>query len=92
MLSSITTERDRLKLALESESSAVSGVGLNTSVGGLAALPGLRASLNQALQQNQDLRTRLARIHETADLSDISTVSTEVIITFNDLHKDQSVL
>ena len=76
----MSTERDRLKVALEFDNSAISGVTLNNSnVGGLAALPGLRASLNQALQQNQDLRTRLARIHETADISDVSAVSTEII-------------
>jgi hypothetical protein len=34
----------------------------------------LRNSLNQALQQNADLRSRLARIHDTADLTDISSV------------------
>lgn len=73
VLSTLSTERDRLKVALEFDNSTLSGVGLNTSsVGGLSALPGLRASLNQALQQNQDLRTRLARIHEAADLSDVS--------------------
>lgn len=76
VLSSLCTERDRLKVALEFDNSALATVGLNnSSVGGLGALPGLRASLNQALQQNQDLRTRLARIHEAADLTDVSAVS-----------------
>lgn len=80
VLSSLSTERDRLKVALEFDNSALNGVTLNNSaVGGLAALPGIRASLNQALQQNQDLRTRLSRIHEAADLSDVSAVSTELI-------------
>lgn len=73
VLSSLCTERDRLKVALEFDNSALANVGLSSgSVGGLGALPGLRASLNQALQQNQDLRTRLAKIHEAADLSEVS--------------------
>lgn len=79
VLSSLCTERERLKVALEFDNSALSNVGLSSSsVGGLGALPGLRASLNQALQQNQDLRTRLARIHEAADLSDVSAVSNDM--------------
>jgi hypothetical protein len=72
----LTTERDRLKSALESDSTFLLNCGntmsSSTATGNIVA--SLRNSLNQALQQNADLRSRLARIHDTADLSDISSV------------------
>ena len=69
-LYTLNTERDRLKTALESDSTILLSSG--SSAGNMVA--SLRNSLNQALQQNADLRSRLARIHDTADLSDISSV------------------
>nr|CAD7393894.1 unnamed protein product [Timema cristinae] len=73
-LYTLTTERDRLKTALESDSSLVLNTGgsIGSSAGNMMA--GLRNSLTQALQQNSDLKSRLSRIHETADLSDLSSV------------------
>jgi len=75
-LYTLTTERDRLKTALESDSTFLLNCGntisSSTATGNIVA--SLRNSLNQALQQNADLRSRLARIHDTADLSDISSV------------------
>lgn len=75
-LYTLTTERDRLKTALESDSTFLLNCGntisSSTATGNIVA--SLRNSLNQALQQNVDLRSRLARIHDTADLSDISSV------------------
>ena len=75
-LYALTTERDRLKTALESDSTFLLNCGntisSSTTTGNIVA--SLRNSLNQALQQNADLRSRLARIHDTADLSDISSV------------------
>nr|CAD7194443.1 unnamed protein product [Timema douglasi] len=73
-LYTLTTERDRLKTALESDSSLVLNTGgsIGSSAGNMVAA--LRNSLNQALQQNSDLKSRLSRIHETADLSDLSSV------------------
>jgi uncharacterized membrane protein len=75
VLYTLATERDRLKTALESDSTFLlnCGASLNaTATGNMVA--SLRNSLNQALQQNADLRSRLARIHDTADLTDISSV------------------
>lgn len=75
-LYALATERDRLKTALESDSMFLLSCGNSiipsTATGNIVA--SLRNSLNQALQQNADLRSRLARIHDTADLSDISSV------------------
>jgi len=75
-LYTLTAERDRLKTALESDSTFLLNCGntisSSTTTGNIVA--SLRNSLNQALQQNADLRSRLARIHDTADLSDISSV------------------
>ena len=75
-LYTLTAERDRLKTALESDSTFLLSCGntisSSTTTGNIVA--SLRNSLNQALQQNADLRSRLARIHDTADLSDISSV------------------
>jgi hypothetical protein len=75
-LYTLTTERDRLKTALESDSTFLLNCGASipstTATGNMVA--SLRNSLNQALQQNADLRSRLAHIHDTADLSDISSV------------------
>lgn len=76
VLYTLTTERDRLKTALESDSTFLLNLGASmpssAATGNMVA--SLRNSLNQALQQNADLRLRLARIHDTADLSDISSV------------------
>jgi hypothetical protein len=75
-LYTLTTERDRLKTALETDSTFLLNFGASipssTAAGNMVA--SLRNCLNQALQQNADLRSRLAHIHDTADLSDISSV------------------
>lgn len=74
-LYTLVTERDRLKTALDSDSTFLLNCGASlsaTATGNVVA--SLRNSLNQALQQNADLRSRLARIHDTADLTDISSV------------------
>jgi hypothetical protein len=74
-LYTLAVERDRLKTALESDSTFLLNCGTSlsaTATGNMIA--SLRNSLNQALQQNADLRSRLARIHDTADLTDISSV------------------
>lgn len=64
ILYTLSTERERLKGALEAEGTA--GMCNN----GLVAT--LRNSLHQSLQQNSELRARLNRIHENSDLSDLS--------------------
>lgn len=74
-LYTLVTERERLKTALDSDSTFLLNCGAShsaTATGNVVA--SLRNSLNQALQQNADLRSRLARIHDTADLTDISSV------------------
>lgn len=73
VLYTLVTERDRLKTALDSDSTFLLNCGASLSATG-NVVASLRNSLNQALQQNADLRSRLARIHDTADLTDISSV------------------
>lgn len=63
----ISTERERLKSALESELQVPSTVSNQNIVT-------LKNSLNQVLQQNMDLKTRLVKIHEASDLADLSCV------------------
>jgi len=58
-------ERDHLKMLLENEHKTATlpnSVGINAS---------LRQSLNAALRQNSELRTRLARIHAESDVGDL---------------------
>ncbi|CAH1977664.1 unnamed protein product [Acanthoscelides obtectus] len=63
----LTTERERLKNALEVEAQAPANVSNQN-------LLTLKNNLNQVLQQNSDLRNRLVRIHETSDLEDLSSL------------------
>lgn len=55
---SVVTERDRLKAALDCEA-----IGSD-----------LKTSLSQLIQQNAELRGRLARVHDASDLSDMSSM------------------
>ena len=66
-----STERDRMKVLLESEPKVST---LQSSNVGITA--SLRQSLNAALRQNADLRTRLARIHGESDLGDVAAMAT----------------
>ena len=71
---SLLTERDRLKQAVELDSSLLMGHG--SGPGGSAGLvASLRSALNSALQQNNELKGRLSRIHENSDLSDVSSIA-----------------
>lgn len=63
----LSTERERLRSALETEMQVPSNA-TNQS------LVTLKNSLNQVLQQNTDLRSRLVKIHEASDLTDLSCV------------------
>lgn len=66
----LVTERDRLKAALDSDAAnPVAQSSTNASV-----IANLRNGLNQALQQNSELKSRLARVHDVSDLSDVSSV------------------
>ncbi|XP_063918580.1 oxysterol-binding protein-related protein 3-like isoform X2 [Zophobas morio] len=60
----LSTERERLKSALELEGT----VNVNQNV------VNLRNNLNQVLQQNTELKSRLLRIHEASDLTDLSSL------------------
>ncbi|XP_049834429.1 oxysterol-binding protein-related protein 3-like isoform X1 [Schistocerca gregaria] len=72
-LYTLSTERDRLKSAIESDSSgSLNASSMVTSGSGMVAA--LRTSLSQAIQQNGELRQRLQRIHDVADLSDLSSI------------------
>ncbi|PNF39980.1 Oxysterol-binding protein-related protein 6 [Cryptotermes secundus] len=91
VLYTLVTERDRLKTALDSDSTFLLNCGASlsaTATGNVVA--SLRNSLNQALQQNADLRSRLARIHDTADLTDISSVGPASEVLQRPLHASLS--
>ncbi|RZF32243.1 hypothetical protein LSTR_LSTR011515 [Laodelphax striatellus] len=76
----LSSERDRLKTALDVESSTAGVTGPVTGSGAAASnsntasviVATLRHTLHQTLQQNADLKARLNRIHEASDLTDIS--------------------
>ncbi|XP_063237836.1 oxysterol-binding protein-related protein 6-like isoform X2 [Bacillus rossius redtenbacheri] len=85
-MQALSTERDRLKTALESDASAAPSVG--PASGAVTAV--LRGSLAHALQQNADLKARLARIHDTADLSDLSSVGPASEVMQKPLHASLS--
>jgi hypothetical protein len=63
-------QRDQLKQMIDSESKTAS---LQPQV---AVVASLRQSLNAALQQNAQLRTRLARIHAESDLGETPSLAT----------------
>ncbi|GLG95172.1 Oxysterol-binding protein-related protein 6, partial [Gryllus bimaculatus] len=87
-LYTLCTERDRLKTALESEGNAASGA--SVLGGGAGVVTALRSQLTQALTQNADLRTRLARVHDIADLSDMSSVGPASEVLQKPLHQSLS--
>ncbi|XP_068895073.1 oxysterol-binding protein-related protein 6-like isoform X4 [Tenebrio molitor] len=60
----LSTERERLKSAVELEGT----VNVNQNV------VSLRNNLNQVLQQNTELKSRLLRIHEASDVTDLSSL------------------
>lgn len=62
---SLSTERERLKTAIESEVQVPSSVSNQSIIN-------LKNNLNQVLQQNAELRSRLVRIQEASDFSDLS--------------------
>lgn len=68
----LVTERDRLKAALDSD--AANPVAQNVSGTNSNVVAQLRNNLNQVLQQNSELKSRLARVHDVSDLSDVSSV------------------
>ncbi|XP_037776656.1 oxysterol-binding protein-related protein 6-like [Penaeus monodon] len=84
LLRGIQTEREKLRQALESESNLLASH--NTT----AIIAALRNSLNQALQQNAELRGRLARIHADSDLSDISVPPSVSELLHKSLHTSLS--
>lgn len=82
---SLLTERDRLKQAVEMDSSLLLGHGGHGSGAGAnaALVASLRGALTSALQQNNELKNRLNRIHENSDLSDVSSIATSDQVHFN---------
>lgn len=63
----LSTERERLKTALESEVPSNSNNNNQSVVN-------LKNNFNQVLQQNTELKNRLLRIHEASDLADLSSI------------------
>ncbi|KAK8402847.1 hypothetical protein O3P69_000858 [Scylla paramamosain] len=84
VLRGLQTEREKLRQALESESNLLASH--NTT----AIIAALRNSLNQALQQNAELRGRLARIHADSDLSEISVPPSMSELLHKSLHTSLS--
>ncbi|XP_069174004.1 oxysterol-binding protein-related protein 3 isoform X3 [Procambarus clarkii] len=84
VLRGIQTEREKLRQALESETNLLASHNTTTIIAAL------RNSLNQALQQNAELRGRLARIHADSDLSDISVPPSMSELLHKSLHTSLS--
>ncbi|KAG0715942.1 Oxysterol-binding protein-related protein 6 [Chionoecetes opilio] len=84
VLRGLSGEREKLRQALESESNLLASH--NTT----AIIAALRNSLNQALQQNAELRGRLARIHADSDLSEISVPPSMSELLHKSLHTSLS--
>ncbi|XP_017779338.1 PREDICTED: oxysterol-binding protein-related protein 3-like [Nicrophorus vespilloides] len=70
---SLSMERDRLKSAIEAEAN-VQSMSMTGGNNGTALVASLKTSLNQALQQNADLKTRLNKVHELSDINDLSSL------------------
>ncbi|KAI4466634.1 oxysterol-binding protein-related [Holotrichia oblita] len=68
--SNLSTERDRLKAAIDVEG-GLQSMSLGVSP---AVVASLKTSLNQALQQNTDLKNRLMKVHDVSDLNDLSSL------------------
>ncbi|KAK3866954.1 hypothetical protein Pcinc_027540 [Petrolisthes cinctipes] len=84
VLRGIQSEREKLRQALESESNLLASHSTTTIIAAL------RNSLNQALQQNAELRGRLARIHADSDLSEISVPPSMSELLHKSLHTSLS--
>lgn len=64
---SLGTEKERLKNALDQEMKHTNNI--SSSI-----LLSLEAQMNQTVQQNNELKNRLQKIHEVSDLSDLSSL------------------
>ncbi|XP_065347011.1 oxysterol-binding protein-related protein 6-like isoform X1 [Cloeon dipterum] len=64
-------ERDRLKQAMELDSSFLTF----GSSGNSQLIANLKSSLASAVHQNKELKNRLNKIHENSDLSDVSSIA-----------------
>ncbi|XP_076060040.1 oxysterol-binding protein-related protein 3-like isoform X3 [Oratosquilla oratoria] len=84
IMRTVIAERDRLRQTIESESN------LLTSHNTTSIIASLRNSLNQALQQNAELRGRLARIHADSDLSEVSVPPSMSELLHKSLHTSLS--
>ncbi|XP_050730944.1 oxysterol-binding protein-related protein 3-like isoform X4 [Eriocheir sinensis] len=84
VLRGLQTEREKLRQALESESNLLASH--NTT----AIIAALRNNLNQSLQQNAELRGRLARIHADSDLSEVSVPPSMSELLHKSLHTSLS--
>lgn len=63
----LNTERERLKTAIDSEVQVPSSVSNQSIIN-------LKNNLNQVLQQNSELKSRLVKIQEASDLTDLSSL------------------
>ncbi|XP_014671473.1 PREDICTED: oxysterol-binding protein-related protein 6-like [Priapulus caudatus] len=82
LLRSIQTERDRLKNVLEHECNPAASASASPAVvvgPNATVIQSLRIALNQAVQQNAELRARLSRIHVEAMVPEMDAVLSPTI-------------
>ncbi|KAK7572119.1 hypothetical protein V9T40_014591 [Parthenolecanium corni] len=77
IINTLSNERDRLKTVLESDSS---------NNGPQAVIANLQNSLIQAVQQNNELRSRLNNIHASSDISEITVPAMNTSLSYNSLY------
>ncbi|CAM6053555.1 unnamed protein product [Sphagnum tenellum] len=76
LMRSFAADRDKLKQSLESlEINNMGKTSTMSGGGNFALVASLRQSLNQAMQQNSMLRSRLQKIHMDSDVADLPLVS-----------------
>lgn len=67
----LITEKDRLKAAIDAETNVQNPISFSNNP---TVVTSLKTSLNLVLQQNNELKSRLNRIHDISDLGDISSM------------------
>ncbi|XP_040574708.1 oxysterol-binding protein-related protein 3 [Lepeophtheirus salmonis] len=70
-----SVERDKLKSAIDMSQTPISINGNNANTAALVS--SLRSSLNQAIQQNTMLKSRLQKIHMDSEISELPSINSE---------------
>ncbi|XP_077283452.1 oxysterol-binding protein-related protein 6-like isoform X2 [Arctopsyche grandis] len=98
ILTTLATERDRLKVIIDLEPSSSVANAQSTAGSSNTMVATLRSNLNSALQQNAvgspselaELKSRLARIHDASDIAEISSAGPPSEIAVRPFHTSHS--